>query len=215
MIIKFTAKNISIGLMSIAVVLGVGLYTSTIKLPITREIHPQYVADFSDDRILMGAAHNVFVGKVIRQLGEKALGSSPETQFEVDVIFNIKGDLKENIVVNQFGGYKNGVLYLMHGGDVVSPGVDGGEELLAPGSTYLFVTRHLPEEDWYTFISHPNATKLLSKDGNLSKTDLQHLYENDLRITKLKEAYKNEVLLDSDVKNNNTRNSYQSLQEKN
>ncbi|MDO8659307.1 MAG: hypothetical protein Q7K54_01775 [Candidatus Parcubacteria bacterium] len=212
---KKIVKNIIIGSIVLVAILGIGLYTNTIKLPITREIHVQYVADFSDDRILMGASHNVFVGKVIKQVGDKRLGETPETQFTVEVLSNIKGDLQGTIVVNQLGGYKYGMLYVVDSGDTVGPISKNTDLLLKIGTTYLFATRYNSEENWHTAIFHPNAGKVISQEGNLSTGQLQVLAGSDKKVSLLREAYKNEILLDVDIKNNNTRNSYQLLSELN
>lgn len=212
---KIFAKNIIIGSVVIIAIFGIGLYTNIIKLPITRTISFQYVTDFSDDRKLMGTSHNVFVGKVIRQVGVKERGIGPETQFEVEVIQNIKGNLQGSVVVNQQGGYRNGILYLVYEGDVVLPADNGNfsmDTLFEPGATYLFASRYSERENWYTFVSHPNGRKLISKDKSLNKVQLETLAKNDAKVIKLQDAYKNEILLDVDIKNNNARNSYQSLQ---
>lgn len=208
---KLTTKNIIIGNVVLVAIFSIGLYTNIIKLPITKIIPSQHVADFIDDRVLMGASHNVFVGKVIEQVGSKSLGNNPETQFAVDVLLNIKGNLQGMITVNQLGGYKNGILYLVSEGDVIAPEIKNGDEMLVPGSTYLFATRYNSIENWYTFISHPGGKKLISRDNALDKTQLEVLAKSDERVNKLQEAYKNEVLLDIDVRNNNARNSYQLL----
>lgn len=194
-------------------VVGVGLYIGAQKEIVgTGEIHFQYPADFSDDRILVGASHNIFVGKVIKQVGNKSIGAAPETQFEVEVIDNIKGDLKGVVVVNQMGGYMDGILYVIHD-DIVIPGEEKKNTLLNSGETYLFASRFNENENWHVLNSHPNATKLISKDSNLTIAELKNLAKNDEKVIKFREAYKNEILLDVDVKNNNTRNSYESLQE--
>ena len=218
MIKMFTVKNVLIGcgILGIPIILvWLGLYTNTIKLSITRTISHQYVTDFSDDRKLMGASHNVFVGKVIRQVGSKSRTGTPETQFEVEVIHNIKGNLQGSVTVNQEGGYKNGVLYLIHEGDVVLPADKTDlslDPLLEPGQIYLFASRYSERDNWYTIISHPNAKANFSLDNNLTKPQLEILVENNGRVRQLREAYPNEILLDVDVKINNARNSYKSLQ---
>lgn len=166
-------------------------------------VDAQYAADFSDDKILMGASHNVFVGKVIRQSGTKERGIGPETQFEVVVIDNIKGDLHGVITVDQQGGYKDGTLYVV-GDDTVSPAKDGSGYLLQPGSTYLFATRYNPTEHWYTLNSYPTASKLLSTDAGAQDASLRTLAEADLRVQQLRVAYPNEILMSADVAHNNT-----------
>ena len=59
--IKFVALGSTLAVLGF----GLALHKNIIKLPISGEIHPQYIADFGNDKILMGASHNVFVGKVI------------------------------------------------------------------------------------------------------------------------------------------------------
>ncbi|OGH66658.1 MAG: hypothetical protein A3B90_01160 [Candidatus Magasanikbacteria bacterium RIFCSPHIGHO2_02_FULL_41_13] len=160
----------------------------------------------------MGASHNVFIGRVVKQVGTKSLNFGPETQFSVEVISSIKGNLSGTVTVNQFAGYKNGVLYLLKG-DVSAPEKSGNsasevDKLLEPGKTYLFASRYNSEQNWHTLVSHPNARKLISSDKKLTLTQLQGLVEKDTRVAQLREAYKNEILLDVDVASNNTRNSY-------
>jgi len=212
MIKKLTIIKILVGGVVLVAVLGIGLYTNTIKLPIEKEIHTQYVADFSDDRILMGASHNVFVGKVIRETGTKDTGIVPETQFEVEVVLNIKGDLQGTATINQIGGYKDGILYTVHGGDVLAPNTEKGDTLLRPGVTYLFTSRYNKDEGWHTISSHPNGRKVISEDRELDGAQLKDLAMSDEKVRRLQGAYKNEILLEDDIRMNNTRNSYQSLQ---
>lgn len=177
----------------------------------TARIHhfePLYVTDFSDDRKLMGASHNVFIAKVIRQTGNKERGLGPETQFEVQIVENVKGDLSGTVIVNQQGGYRNGELHLLGSSE------DYADEsyLLQPGKTYLLATRYNPTEEWYTLNPHPAARKLLSGSA-LDITELKDLALRDERVQKLKEAYPSELLLGADVINRNTRNNYTPVQE--
>lgn len=113
-----------------------------------------FAIDVTDDRKLVGAADNVFVGKVIAQTGTKTNRLSPQTQFSVEVLENIKGRLTGTVTVNQAGGYETIVgkeyLYLME-----------GDQLLVSGETYLFVTRS-KESEWHTFA--PAYGNLLIED---------------------------------------------------
>lgn len=173
------------------------------------ELSPSYAADFSNDRFLMGASHNVFVGKVLRQTGTKERGIGPETQFEVEVVTLIKGDVEGIVMVNQQGGVKDDFLYIMEGGDAVIPR-DDENYFLQSGSTYLLATRYNDQEKWHTLISHPNARKLISRD-NLDTAELKVMAEADERVGALKTAYPNEILLQVDVESANAKNSYRSL----
>lgn len=72
MTIKTIFKYSIINIFVIAGLLGVvalGVYNNVIKLPIATIVHPSYVADFSDDRVLVGGSHHVFVGKVVKRVG--------------------------------------------------------------------------------------------------------------------------------------------------
>ena len=91
------------------------------------------ITDFEDPRRLVGAADNVFVGRVEAQAGTKQLGDVPETQFRIQVQEQIKGKLTSDAVVNQQGGYVEGGLVLPE-----------GDSPLQLGRDYLFVTRRLP-----------------------------------------------------------------------
>lgn len=178
-------------------------YEAAPKNPLNVEVirmEPIYAADFSDDQVLIGASHNIFVGTVIAANGNKERDLGPETQFQVEVIENIKGDLKGTIIVNQQGGYKDDELYVF--GDT-----DAESYLLKPGATYLLSTRVNDKEGWYTLNPHPNASKLLSARPLDAEKRLE-VIASDQKISELKTAYPNEVLLRADVKNANVRNSY-------
>ncbi len=201
-------KTITIPLVTLGLLISLSAIASTMfstQSPAMQKvaiIHPSYPADFSDNAILMGASHNVFVGKVIAQVGTNELAGSPTTQFSVEVVNNIKGDLKNTVVVNQLAGYKGGVLY-------ITDEDSGG--LLQPGSTYLFATRYRAEDDTHTLNSHSNASKLLSSDAKLDLAALQSLAAADEKVKSLEAAYPNEQLLDADVAHANTHNDYKSL----
>jgi len=173
--------------------------------PAIRVIDYSYIADYADDRILMGASHNVFVGTVISQVSAQDFGLGPETQFAVRIISNIKGSLGGIVTVNQEGGYANGVLY------VAGDNNDALKYLLQPRSTYLFTTRYSSTHDWYTLNPFPTASKLIERNSTVSDAELQRLVANDVRVKQLQAAYPHEILLKADIEHNNTRNSHDSL----
>lgn len=171
-----------------------------------RTLEPVYSVDLSDKRKLVGMSHNVFVGTVKKQLGAKTRGLGPETQFEVEVLENIKGDLKGQVTVNQQGGYQDGTLYVMEGDSFSKGGTEEG--LLDIGGTYLFATRYSEKENWYTIISYPGANKYIG-DGTLADEQFHKIIEANEMVQELTAAYPNEILSDADVKHGNIRNSYQ------
>ena len=164
-------------------------------------IHPIYAADFSDNHILMGGSHNVFVGKVLAQTGNKPLGGNPTTQFSVEVIYVVKGKIAETVTVEQEGGVKDGTLHL----------IEGALPALQVGSTYLFATRYNVEEGWHTLNIHPNASKLITTNTELSKEEVTIMAVGDEKVKTLEAAYVDEVLLHADIAHENTPNAFISL----
>lgn len=171
-------------------------------------IEPRYAANFSDDRVLMGASHNVFVGKVLKQIGVKERGIGPETQFAVLIISNIKGNLNGIVKVDQQGGYEGKILYIIKNdlsgqGEVAS--------LLHEGNTYLLATRYNAREGWYTLNSFPTASKLITDNGSLNLPHIASLVASDPRVKQLIAAYPSEIAFPPDILHNSARNSYQTL----
>lgn len=124
--------------------------------------HPSYPYDYSDERILVGAAEFVFLGEVIEQIGNKGVPTSapdieiPQTQFLVKVIEPIKGRLPTEIIVSQSSGVDKS------SGDLV---LIDGDPLLKPGETVLFTVNAEPDLDWYTIVAGPfGATR--AEDAN-------------------------------------------------
>jgi len=160
-----------------------------------------YPVNYADNSILMGASHDVFVGKILTQVSNKDFAGNIATQFRVEVLENIKGDLKDTVIVNQEGGEKDGELYL----------IEDSNGLLQPGFTYLLSTRYDPEGDYHTLNPHENASKLLSSDANINKKELKALVDKDAKVKSLEAAYPNEELLQADVYHANTRNNFAAL----
>src|SRR4051812_27107938 len=134
--------------------------------------HPLYPANFNDNSALMGASHNVFVGKVVSQVDTGELAGNPTTKFSVKILKSIKGELNEEAMVTQLAGYRDGVLYI----------IDEDNKLLEVGSTYIFATRYNPEDDTYTLNTHANASKLLSSDSSKNLAALAALADQDEKV---------------------------------
>jgi hypothetical protein len=148
--------------------------------------------DWSNDRIMMGASHYVFVGRVSKRVSAIALTPKYTTeQFAVDVVMNIKGILQGTVIVNQFE--------------------INNFPVVQPGSTYVFATSYIKDKDWYNFAVFPYGYSLISQDSTLDAARLKTLAEQNDRVIALQKAYPNEILLESDVKRNTAWNSYQSL----
>lgn len=180
--------------------------------------HAQYENDFSDDKILMGGFHNVFVGKVMTQTGTHYrlpdMNAGLETQNSVHIIENIKGELTGDVIVAQAGGIDNGKIIAMEG-DVEAMTRDGSvSPLLQPGSTYILATRGDGTEGYYMLGSNQYAKKLISSNTNENDAALATLADNNPRMKSLKSAYAEETPMKEDVIRGTTHNSFQSLDTK-
>jgi len=212
---KHNLTSIIIGSMVVISSIGVGMYLNVIKLPVTNVVTSQWGQELDSYEGTMSAVSNVFVGKVIKQVGTRARFEEPETQFEVEVIYNIKGDLQGKTIVSQSGGYKNGVLYRTSDDITVAtdkPIKEQDNGLMKEGETYLFVARYSEMGNWYSIYTHSKGTKLLSRDESLNIAALKNLYEKDERFIGLKEAYEKVKMSDADVKNDGKAMGGQPLQ---
>lgn len=186
-----------------------GVYTPPVapSAPVPIDHYLLYPGDPQNDRILIGASQNVFVAKIISQTGNKVTEIGPRTQYEAEVVDNIKGNLVGKITIDLLGGFDfSGNLVL-----VEDEGSASGNNLLKIGATYLFATRYNDQEKWYTVIAHPNARELLSENQKLNEGELQKISHNNEKFNRWEIAYPKEILDEVDVKNERTKNSFESL----
>lgn len=167
-------------------------------------MHGLWATNMGDPQKLMGISHYVFIAKIIKNLGDDPiLGIGAEKQFEAEVVYNIKGNLQGEIIVNQFNAY-----------DPDKPGAVGPVDMdvlpwLVPDNTYLLATRYNPERhDSYVVNPHSANVYLISENSGLSLDSLREVSRNDQRSKDLQEAYKNEIVFDNPE---NALNAYQSL----
>jgi hypothetical protein len=132
-----------------------------------------YAFEPSDKRQLVGFATNVFVGRVVEKVGTEGAPLSgpgdevvPRTQFSVEVLKNIKGDLSGHVTVSQTGGYDKA-----ESGEVRVE----GDPLLKPGQEHLFVTSYVREEDWYAIVAQPFGDVRI--EGRQQRTNLVENFE--------------------------------------
>ena len=146
--------------------------------------HAHAATDLSDDRKLAGFVQNIFIGRVLEELGQTEVRGWPETQFKVRVLDVIKGSVEGEIIVNQQGGVResDGSIYRR----------EGDLELLQPGRAYLFATRTFPEKEWHTVMPGYGDIKIeaadLGDDGKLLKSE----HADELRV-RFKDAIENEI----------------------
>ncbi len=152
---------LAIAAILIAGYVGVGKpsETGSAEGPATEVIHMEvsYGFEASEKEKLVGFAENVFTGRVIEQVGSEEMADPdsaaegpgiPQTQFAVETLENIKGDLTGTVTVNQQGGD------LKLNGNKKKVLIEG-DPLLEPGGEYLFVTRYEDNEGWHTIAAQP------------------------------------------------------------
>ncbi|WP_066322450.1 hypothetical protein [Bacillus sp. FJAT-29814] len=138
--------------------------------PTIRTIEFSNAFDVSDARKLVGWSNNVFIGKVIDQVGNVSSGGVPETQFKVEVSENIKGNLNGTVIVNQQGGYDGDELILVE-----------KDQLLQKGKSFLFITRKMEEKDWHSLVPVYGDIEITNEDFKREQ------------VEKYKKAYEEEI----------------------
>ncbi|MGE5398685.1 MAG: hypothetical protein ACM3MK_14265 [Chitinophagales bacterium] len=171
---------------------------------IVTRMQASWVTDMKDDRKLVGISDNVFIGKVISQIGnESFIENIPATQFGVEVIDNIKGNLNGTVTVNQEGGEitKDGQRYLI---------LHFNDSLLEPGKTYLFASATGDDVNWHLLVPCYGDIPI---NDNRSISELQasiNGYNNGFNdgseIISLKDrftnAYQHQILFDLSAEGN-------------
>lgn len=181
-----------------ALVISAAVVSAAIQYDLTKrtpasESGSGIVGNWADDRVLVGNSHYVFVAKVIRQIGTEVpswASSSIVRQFEIAVVYNVKGDLHGTHVISQFTVTESSVIQ--------------------PGSTYVFATRYYPARDWY-LVAPSESYALITDNNSLDAGQLETLARANDRVLALQTAYPNEILSSADVRENKAYNSYESL----
>lgn len=124
-----------------------------------QEVHGDFVMDVTNKNEVVGNSENVFLGKVIKQVGTESPNGEyvPRTQFGVQVLKNIKGELKGNEIINQSAGYVDD-----ENGDKTLVKFEN-QELLEPGKVYLFATMYSEQNNWHNPV--PGYGEVLVKDA--------------------------------------------------
>ena len=124
---------------------------------------------------------------MIEQVGTKAVGPFPETQFSVEVLQTLKGDVAGQILVNQQGGYgTDGTLYLLD-----------DDPLIEPGATYLMSAGFLPSENWYTVAPRAGKVTLSAEEvAAVSDGTARRSTDEPAPVATMRDAIDNEIPFD-------------------
>lgn len=151
---KMGRRRLSIVAISSALAVGIGVlaygFMDDEKERSTPNAEAVYFFDVKDKRKLVGFAEQVFLGRVVEKVGSESKETTnpgtviPQTQFSVDVLKVLKGEISGEIIVNQQGGYdpEDESTVLME-----------GDPLLKPGNTYLFTTKRDSQKGWLSIVA--------------------------------------------------------------
>ena len=137
-----------------------------------------FISDFSDYKNVLWFAENVFVWKVVKNTWTYNNYWDPETNYEVEVLYNIKWTLKWNIDTVLQGWYENWVVI-----------VSEWTKLLEEWGIYLLVTMW----DIHKISSHQNWSYLLGFENKL-QNDIKTTIWEDKKVKDYREAYKESSL---------------------
>ena len=112
--------------------------------------HPIYAIDPRDDRAMAAYATDIFFGRVLGQTGNTGAPTSapgqevPQSQFAVEVLHAVKGEVKGVVTINQVGGLDAQAKRMM---------LLEGDALLRPGESAMFLVVHVPAMEWYQIVA--------------------------------------------------------------
>ena len=128
-----------------------------------------YSFEPEDTNKLVGFAKDVFIGRVVEEVGAEGQPTAnpgftfPQTQFSVEVRDNIKGNLTGKATVNQEGGY---VTFTPDGAKepVRELLLIEGAPLLKPGEEYVFSTTYTADRGWHNIATQPYGARLVGDE---------------------------------------------------
>ena len=122
-----------------------------------------------DIRKVVGVSTHIFAGRVVAVVGNEGIPTTgpgnvsiPRTQFSVEVLENIKGELSGTVIVDQIGGA---------GSDSIIVDLEG-DSLLQVGKTYLLATEYGPDDNWYGIVAQGYGNVLV-EDATARTRDVE------------------------------------------
>ncbi len=167
-------------------------------------VKAKHIADFTDKKKVSWFAENIFVWKILKNNSTNKIWKEKfyRTEFEVEVLYNIKWKLDWNIIASQSVWYDKKWKMI----------VIKWNKLMKKWEIYILATKwNLP----YKIMSHPNWTNLLTWNVNLDKFTIQGLIKENQKIKDWRKAYKNEIFYEDNYKISTEKNSYKKLSKEN
>lgn len=198
-------KNVLIySLLTMGLIIVGGLFYNNLINNGNVYFEAKYIADFSDNKKVSWFADNIFVWKIIKNLSLEKIWKEEfdRTEFNIEVLYNIKWNLTWSIIASQAFGYDENW----------NPILMEWSSLMNEWEIYIISSR------WdapHKIIAHPNGIHLLSSDKELTNISIKQLIKESKKVKDWKDAYKNEVYYQDNFKISSDKNSYKSLSEEN
>lgn len=119
------------------------------------------------------ASSNVFVGTVLDKIGTEARGGTPEAQFRINTVGNLKGEVPDSAIVNVYGTIPESSLP----GDNATLETAEDAIILELGQTYVFYTKHYVEKGWFT-VSQPEMVDRVATSQRARSTPDELMSKN-------------------------------------
>lgn len=158
--------------------------SSTSDLSDATIIEASWAFDLFDQKKLAGASDAIFVGSVIEQIGDESrLEALPETQFRVQVIQTLKGEVPGEVTVSQQGGLdrETGKTVLLE-----------GDPIVLVGKSYIFSTGFDSSRGWYTATPMTGHVELSDSDASTMKNPSARSPEPS-DVTDMKNSIREEI----------------------
>jgi hypothetical protein len=142
---------------------------------------------------LIKLSNSVFIGKIVRRVGNDTTHIFPATLYDVEVLKSITGNAGGKVSLTQGGvGYsdKNGKFYIREGDTPnVAPGEFSPEDVyLKTGGIYLFAAGYDPKKNTYGIGAPPMDRELITLDNALTDAQILSAAENNPRVREFMNA---------------------------
>jgi len=147
------------------------------------------VFDPDDINEIVPRSSDIFVGRVLKQIGTQNTRGFIDTQFSVEILNTLKGESKGTVTVNQSGGMVG------DSWEISDTKFDGrgnardtsklDEYLLKSGKTYLFIAIVLPQSGWYGLYHSPQARTELDIALDSTAEEVQMIMSKNEQVRKV------------------------------
>lgn len=156
--------------------------TTTEGVPVGVD-HAQFPPEVDSVAGLLKISSNIFVGKVVKKIGDAPGHAVTSTRFEVETVENITGNVTMKVFVDQIGvGYGYGKFMVGEGdiGGIISNQINPNDIFLKTEATYLFAAHC--EGNLCGIGAPPYDRELITTNPGLSKAEIMTAAHANARV---------------------------------